>query len=185
MNDWQHVPPEDNVTDYISRGQFPSQFIGNQEWLNGPSWLLLDEVHWPHIDILEEDVPEQCTSATLNILNTDPQIMKHFSSIRSLNRFVFLCLRLLANKKDKQHIEGELTAFELDSAHSRILKLIQQKHFTQELSVLKKGNEIFSTSKLLCLTPFIDELRIMRGGGRLKHATVSNSQKLPFFITTK
>ena len=44
---WGHVKSSENPADALSRGQLPSDFLKNQLWLKGPSWLLKDKSEWP------------------------------------------------------------------------------------------------------------------------------------------
>ncbi|XP_068987466.1 uncharacterized protein [Bombus flavifrons] len=39
IDDWRHVPTNDNPADLISRGQTPKEFLRPTIWKNGPEWL--------------------------------------------------------------------------------------------------------------------------------------------------
>ncbi|XP_071581094.1 uncharacterized protein [Temnothorax nylanderi] len=44
---WQHVKSEHNPADALLRGQLPREFLKNESWFNGPSWLKQSEANWP------------------------------------------------------------------------------------------------------------------------------------------
>jgi hypothetical protein len=61
-------------------------------------------------------------------------------------------------------------------------KNIQAKYFSSEISRLKQNQPLKTTSPLINLDPFIDELGIMRVGGRLAHASLSEEEKHPVIL---
>ena len=42
IGNWHHIRSEDNPADALSRGQLPNDFMQNELWINGPSWLKSD-----------------------------------------------------------------------------------------------------------------------------------------------
>ncbi|XP_075162899.1 uncharacterized protein LOC142235534 [Haematobia irritans] len=46
-NHWSHVESKDNPADIGSRGAYPHEFMNNELWRNGPSWLKLPSSSWP------------------------------------------------------------------------------------------------------------------------------------------
>lgn len=51
--EWRHVWSADNPADALSRGQLPENFIVNNLWQSGPSWLMKPQHEWP-----ENPIPE-------------------------------------------------------------------------------------------------------------------------------
>ncbi|XP_051175264.1 uncharacterized protein LOC127290613 [Leptopilina boulardi] len=56
---WKHVSSAENPADHVSRGQLPEEFINNDQWKNGPSWLRRDKSFWPNHELEEIDIPEK------------------------------------------------------------------------------------------------------------------------------
>lgn len=58
-NQWNHVPTQENPSDFISRGQNPVKFLENNLWFRGPSWLRQDSSLWPAQSFVISDLPEK------------------------------------------------------------------------------------------------------------------------------
>ncbi|XP_073959706.1 uncharacterized protein isoform X2 [Choristoneura fumiferana] len=54
---WSYVNTVENPADAVSRGQMPQDFIKNNLWFQGPSWLTFDREQW--------QVPPQLCSAVV------------------------------------------------------------------------------------------------------------------------
>lgn len=78
---------------------------------------------------------------------------------------------------------GPLTTAELDKALNLIVKSVQINMFPVEIKDLKNKKPINSRSRLLTLTPFLDDDGILRVGGRLKNSTYSNDKKHPIILS--
>lgn len=66
---------------------------------------------------------------------------------------------------------GELTVEEETHAEQVICREIQKKFFNEEYSSLKEGKLIPKSSDLLTLSPYIDDMGVLRVNGRLENAT--------------
>ncbi|XP_063989077.1 uncharacterized protein LOC135168628 [Diachasmimorpha longicaudata] len=61
VEDWRHVRSEDNPADALSRGQSPSEFLRNDLWRSGPSWVRKDQSMWPSgKDYLKAQTKQAC-----------------------------------------------------------------------------------------------------------------------------
>ncbi|XP_076301551.1 uncharacterized protein LOC143219488 [Lasioglossum baleicum] len=67
-SDWGYVPSQQNPADAVSRGQNPIEFLNNELWIQGPSWLHQPEETWLLSPILSTNVPELRTITTLTLL---------------------------------------------------------------------------------------------------------------------
>ncbi|XP_076384529.1 uncharacterized protein LOC143263451 [Megalopta genalis] len=199
INAWRHVRSHNNPADLLSRGQAPAQFIKNQHWRHGPTWLSTHKSTWPEtIFEIWEDVPERkrltcftatikCSSSRTNTGATDPPGFQHTSqrgpkqysrSGRMLKHVTAYCLRF----KNPRAFRGPLTIEEIQSATVRILQLAQATAFALDLRSLRSGTELHKKSKLLPLNPFIDHQGLLRVGGRLVNSTLSYNQRHPVLL---
>ncbi|XP_044591989.1 uncharacterized protein LOC123270116 [Cotesia glomerata] len=193
---WWHIPSADNPADFVSRGQLPAEFAVNAMWQTGPSWLTSPEQAWPRSLLPDITIPElkspsndsmQCMQITLDKFD----ILHRYSSMRTLQRVVAYNTRFLHNLKNKnQRITGNLTAQELKSSLTLIIKLTQSTGFLKEMNCLKSKKSLPDNSNLLQLSPYLDDLGIMRVGGQLSLPSLHNYQQHPMllpsnhFITT-
>ncbi|XP_076396216.1 uncharacterized protein LOC105664283 [Megachile rotundata] len=202
IDDWYHIATDENPADYISRGQTPYEFLHNDHWLYGPSWLSQDESQWKIKELIPIEIPEQrLTTALMAIKNSghvgqDKAIVKktqnaqvetndtfeRFSSIDKLNRFVAFCQRTIKNRKIDNKVKGGFSVEEIQNAHRQILRIEQQNHFSRDIERLKQGKEVHSKSEIRCLNPCLDTDGIIRVGGRLTHAAINYSRKYPILL---
>ncbi|XP_055542651.1 uncharacterized protein LOC129728253 [Wyeomyia smithii] len=81
-------------------------------------------------------------------------------------------------------IVSPLTTRELEYAELSLCYLAQAEIFAQEISDLTAGEQVAKSSVLKWLNPFIDSDRILRVGGRLRHAA-SNDKRHPIVLSAE
>ena len=67
-------------------------------------------------------------------------------------------------------------------ASQTLIKTTQGVHFAEEIADLKAKGQIRSSSKLLSLSPFLDELGILRVGGRIQNSAECFDKKHPILL---
>lgn len=187
---WKHVNTKENPADAISRGISPSQLIQSHLWWSGPQWLNFENTDWEATSTVTpilEDLPEACKSALMTT-NTwqEWNVFYTISSMTRLIRVAYI-LRFIENaKKIKQeHRVGSLTAQELNQAIMRLAKVVQEYAFSIEIKALRKNQSMSRNSKLIGLSPFIDNDGVIRVGGRLLHSKLPYSTKHPIVLPSK
>jgi len=178
--EWRHVRSEDNPADAISRGQTPQVFLKNKMWRTGPSWLLNEEGEWPNEFVQICEIPELKKNICLVTNDNDFSILDKFASYTKLLRVVAYCLRFLPNHKNV----GSLTAEEINKAEIRIIKILQDSRFAEEIKKLKNKISI-DKGTLTNLNPFLDENGLIRVGGRLQNSQLSFGQKHPIILPSR
>uniref|UniRef100_A0ABD2W611 DUF5641 domain-containing protein n=1 Tax=Trichogramma kaykai TaxID=54128 RepID=A0ABD2W611_9HYME len=74
---WRHIRTYENPADALSRGQFPQEFIENQLWFSGPTWLCQSSDQWPSEQIQTiADLPEDIHIGVKERINTEKRIIK-------------------------------------------------------------------------------------------------------------
>lgn len=73
----------------------------------------------------------------------------------------------------------------MEKATLTIVKLVQAEEFMKDLTTLKAKKQLHRNTKLKSLHPYIDEVGIMRVGGRLEHAELSYDEKHPILLPYK
>ena len=102
----------------------------------------------------------------------DPE--RRFSSWSRLKRTVAWVRRFLHNRfaRPEDVRKGELTSEEIESAAVRVIELVQQDAFKEEIHILTSGQVLPAKHKLSPLSPYMDEQGALRVGGRLANARI-------------
>ena len=136
----------------------------------------VEEVKKKYVGITELREPQLSTCVTLvnskdeSVWRLQPQ---NFSDWKRLTRLYAWVMRFVNNcytVKSNKLIEVELTAEEIVDAEHHIIRTMQKEVFFEEYLALLKGRKLSAQSKLLGLSPRLDEDKIMRSDGRLKYA---------------
>ena len=75
-----------------------------------------------------------------------------------------------------------LVPSELHSAETAIVGFVQRKHFREELKALQSKGAVMKKSSIYLLEPFLDEEGILRVGGRLRSAPLSEKDRHPVIV---
>ena len=192
VSSWRYVPTDSNPADILSRGTSATVCKNSNLWFHGPPWLSKSSEYWPldisvHNPISLNDLPEiRKQSQTLIQTNVELFPFCHFSSLTRIKRVIAHCLRFLHNckvAKDSRQI-GNLTLEEVNYSMDILVKLAQRESFPEEIRDLSKSSSVNPKSKLLSLTPFLDQ-GLIRVGGRLKHSSFSFGKKHPIILSSK
>ncbi|XP_033298431.1 uncharacterized protein LOC117204797, partial [Bombus bifarius] len=179
IRDWRHVPTDDNPADLISRGQTPEEFLRPTIWQHGPAWLYQSEGYWPTWALTPQiEVPEQKGAICLSANPADYSLLERYSSWPKLIRVIARCLRW----RQERNRAAPLTVTELRITHNKLIKLLQNIHFSEEIRTLQKDRNAAIKGKLTRLNPFIDKEGILRVGGRLSHSSMTFAQKHPIVL---
>ncbi|XP_033313506.1 uncharacterized protein LOC117212664, partial [Bombus bifarius] len=135
IRDWRHVPTDDNPADLISRGQTPEEFLRPTIWQHGPAWLYQSEGYWPTWALTPQiEVPEQKGAICLSANPADYSLLERYSSWPKLIRIIARCLRW----RQERNRAAPLTVTELRITHNKLIKLLQNIHFSEEIRTLQK-----------------------------------------------
>lgn len=184
---WSYVASAENSADILSRGATPVQLSKADVWWHGPKMInaQIKIEHPPHKQLPNTEIPELKSVCCLAIYNSKLKfnLLTKFSSFRKLINVTALILRFCHNIKNKNNkIIGQVNCSELNKGHDKIIQLLQNETFAKDIHDLKNHNEVGSHSKIRSLNPFIDELGIVRVGGRLKNSQLNYNQKHQILI---
>ncbi|GFS79038.1 integrase catalytic domain-containing protein, partial [Nephila pilipes] len=76
-----------------------------------------------------------------------------------------------------QRTTGNLTVPELSAALICLVRSVQFVYFSKDIQCIMKGGKLSNSSKLLNLSPFLDEKNVLRVGGRLQHSELPLNHK--------
>ncbi|XP_057333725.1 uncharacterized protein LOC130672928 [Microplitis mediator] len=119
----------------------------------------------------------------MNLTVKNDCLLEKYSSMSKLQRVVAYVIRFIHNTRTKSPRKGSfLGVIELSEAHALIMKLTQFSAFGKEINCLKRKDGIPESGKLIPLTPYLDEVGILRVGGRLNHASIPEDQRHPILL---
>ena len=184
---WFHVKSEDNPADLASRGISPAELNDLPIWFHGPSWLLNnydDKMKAPPIKSTNlEARKEDITTLVVKYETRLP--VENYSNLQKLIRVTAYVRRLLLLKLNPEKSRGPITVPEANQALHALIKRVQLQHFRDEIKLLKKKKLLPRKSKLIAFNPFLDSSGLLRVGGRLRNADISDNQKFPIVLPSK
>ncbi|XP_058836359.1 uncharacterized protein LOC131692951 [Topomyia yanbarensis] len=186
---WNHVAGVENPADIISRGMAPAQLQYQKRWFEGPQWVSHDRSTWPITTevLLEPDqsLLEEKSSVTLSTRAKPPnELFSLCSSFPDLVHMTGWIRRFVYNTKAgsvSHRRRGQLSFVEYEEAVTTLVRLAQQESFPEEIGHLAKGRQVQSSSILIRYDPQLVD-GIIRLGGRLAHAPISEIRKHPMIL---
>ncbi|KAL0829582.1 hypothetical protein ABMA28_003093 [Loxostege sticticalis] len=178
---WRYVPTAVNPADLISRGVDAKNLIDSSLWWYGPSYLKYDESHWPCLQLQDAHIlPE---TKVLTTITNDPFInFDKYSSLNRLQRSLAYVIRFIFNLKNKNNKRvGILTVEELRESFHALCVNAQRESFATEYNLLLNSKSLPSKTKILSLSPFLDN-KIIRVGGRIDASACSFEKKHPILL---
>lgn len=183
---WRYVPTALNPADLISRG-CNVESLQSPLWLNGPSFLSLNETEWPNqvgsTLTLQDRNLEKRSVALLAHNDTPPYLLSQINKYSNFNKIVRIIARCLRFGKMSEQDPNIITADEFQRALLRIVYVIQQFHFEDETHQLEK--EGILKGSLASLGVFIDysnDFPLLRVGGRLANSNLPEKVKFPLLL---
>ena len=180
---WNHVQGIENPADSASRRLIPSELLEHTLWWDGPSWLKLSPDEWRKQSSLSpNDTTDEKRAVTLHTITQSSTLLiplEKYSSFNHLKHITAWVLQFTKNCQPgvRKSLSPTLTAKELFDDESYWISLIQNNHFQNELTTLKKGNPLKGSGSLLLLHPFLDLNNLLRVGGRQQNSKLSYSRQ--------
>ncbi|XP_045453765.1 uncharacterized protein LOC123663070 [Melitaea cinxia] len=182
---WAHVKSKDNPADCASRGV--KDYENLSLWKHGPSWLSEFTINYSpqeegQVTKLEERDKRLCH--TVNSIELEEELFTRFSTLRKLIRTIVYLRRYFKwlHSSLKIVFPSYLTSLELNKALEKCIIYFQKKFFACEIESIIKIKSVTKKSKLVSLNPFIDSNGLLRVGGRLQNAELSDDMKHPILI---
>ncbi|GBM17688.1 hypothetical protein AVEN_168530-1 [Araneus ventricosus] len=186
-----------NPSDLLSRGHKAESLLHHEGWWNGPSVLQSDELPEtvcecsdPDEDYLPELKSKNSKADIVLTLNSNKTffdyIVNRSNRILTVVRILSFLFRFISNcRNPESKRKGPLTSEELSEAEHYLIKQCQFEVFSAEVSAMMSGDNISNKSKILNLSPFLDNKGVMRVGGRLENSQLPYSGKHPIILPSK
>lgn len=184
---WSHVSTNLNPADISTRDCAPLDFLANTLWWQGPNFLTQPPSEWPStIPLVDDETPELKPLKSLVTVAKDTphfiQMFENFSSWTRLTRVMAYMLRFINNSGLKEENKenalcGPLSVKELQKSTNLILSITQHHYFPFIFN-----SKLKSPNSITALSPYVDNVGLIRVGGRLKHSGLSDSAKHPLLL---
>lgn len=185
---WRYVASAMNPADLLSRGVLPSALLQSELWWQGPPWLLKPTSEWPRRpDInLHRELPP-LPAVVLHVVQTPVELGRDYSSFVRLVRATVWISRFIAWLASKKSINflSYLSFPELQRAERALLRHSQQVWYPTVFDLLSRDKCLPDRHKLSSLSPYVDEHGLLRVGGRLQGANLSQAQTHPLILSQK
>ncbi|XP_065896204.1 uncharacterized protein [Dysidea avara] len=194
---WRYCPTQDNPADLLTRGITSSQLKLSTLWKHGPQWLP-SENSWPTWSFSPTiELQALAVTATSFSPSTTPQYagtlhinciidISNYSTLSRLLAVTAYVYRFISNcKKPQQEREtGSLTPSEQHHASIIWVKQCQEEVYSRELVNLTT-NPAKRLPLVRQLRLFVDKDHLLRCGGRIHNAPLSETAKFPLLLPPK
>ena len=199
---FKYVPTKDNPVGIATRGLSPSE-LSLSIWWTGPQWLQQHKKHWPEWRIPEtnrssqqlDTESEKMTSSELKLIVGEGSHMEkrestlatvtvslvdikeeRFSTLLKLLRVTAWVIRFTNRLRRRDTEKGTLTAEEIQVAKQLWDVYIQNKHYLDVISDIKKGKRNNLVSQLNLQ---LDKQHILRCHGRYENTDLNLETRYP------
>ncbi|XP_065355015.1 uncharacterized protein LOC135949392 [Calliphora vicina] len=180
---WKHVKTEENPADIGTRGCSPQELADKELWWHGPTWLKLSKSLRPIPRTFDPTDLEVKNTTTFHLEVKCIDLLEEFSSFERALRV--LCYRIrFINRILKKSFSTEkfITLDEISSMKIRLISIAQRTYFGEDYNRLKENKSLSRKSRLLSLSPFIDNDDLLRVGGRLGNSGLSYGERHPIIV---
>ena len=171
-----------------------NEFLKNERWLKGPSFLHRIENHWPEtkFEKVEEklEIKKEVYLTTVHPRAPLNCLLFRYSSWNTLLRTFAWILKFLqwlkwsAKKKEtnRNEITRNISHEEIKKAKREVVAMVQKETFPQELKDLEAGRQVKASSNIVKLKPMIKNDGVLRVGGRIARAPISPDIMNPMIL---
>lgn len=164
--EWRYLPSKQNVA---TREDAPALAISDV-WFQGPPFLRRQESEWPKNRTFKPDEDVQCEERTIHLTVIENTSALSLPSEDRVSRWITLLrasARVLLFIRKCQRKVVHLDIFLMKEAEILLVKKSQADAFYNELSCIRANKPLSPTSRLLQLSPYLDETGVLRVGGRI------------------
>ena len=185
---WNYVSTKENPADIVSRGSSPDKLIKSKLWNYGPNFLSMPNLYPQELilDVDETDVEVKRKSTLLvSNISTNPidKLMESTSSWFKLRMRISALVKFKNCLLNKMNVPNDPpTMKDLINAENIILKYLQEKYYSKEIRAINEKRNLPKISPLRKLNPFLDNLQILRVGGRLGNSSLPFDTKHPVIV---
>ena len=187
---WMYISTRDNPGDVASRGCTPPELLSST-WLTGPKFLWKTKLE--HENFLEENsLPEEKQEkVALQTRTTQPEsstdhLYRRVSGKKKLVNIVKILMRAFHWADEaKRNLGRELAVRNPSPTEDYCMQFLvrdAQKCFHETIVALERHQPLSASHHLSDLAPFLDEMGMLRVGGRLTRSNLAFDCKHPLLL---
>ena len=195
---WNYVRTNDNPADCASRGLTASSLLDNSLWFSGPQFLWTSDWYSyvkenPIQKTVSTDDPEvkRCLgTARVQVFDIDSRLASFsnwFKARRAIANILELKRKLRKQcRPDGNEKTAQTNVEAMKEAEMIIIKGVQGRSFAKPIEIMtnqdKPTNRLRRHDPVLRLDPELDELGIVRVGGKLRQSSLPFEEKHPIIL---
>ncbi len=181
---WHYIDTTENPADHASRG-LNAVDISSTNWLSGPKFLWEQEIHpeshlTPELLVGDPEV-RSMQAFTTKVEPSKSDILTRLNRFSSWSKLLKVIARIKRLNSKQTHPGKPVSVEERERAAESVMRLAQEKAFSQEMKLLQKGKSLQNSSPLFRLDPIL-EGGALRVGGRLNQSSLSLEVKHPLIL---
>ena len=188
---WKYCPSADNPADLLTRGISFDQLNSSIQWRHGPTWLITPSKWpvWPHTQILlmQADRDEEVEAPPVDTHDSHNIGLHHLVDMTSFSKFTkllavtaYVCWFPHNTRQPDSRRTGPLMSSELIQANLKWIHDIRHAVFANEIANTKSRHNRLPLVRQLRL--FLDSNNLLRCGGRIHNAPLSELAKFPYLL---
>jgi hypothetical protein len=203
--EWRKIPTKINVADDATKWSADTTYL-NSRWFSGPPFLYLPKREWPPVESYSLEVEEEL-KGPVYVLHHPPISFQavpdanflSFIKTRAVIAYIIKFVRSCQVKTDKMIRQKTLnklrlkkinlpilSVLEIEDAERLMIRKAQFDSFQTEYTALWNNQTLPAKSKLVPLTPIMDDSNIIRINSRIKATPkVSRSVIMPAILPNK
>ena len=194
---WRYIPGIINPADDASRGLLANELYAEHRFLQGPKFLQQHPNEWPappdaiRYPIEQSDPEVKNVPWVGTIITSSTEIdglIERTSQINRLIRSTAYVFRFVKNAQTKERTMRNITPLsveEIRHAFNFLISHAQLRAYPEEVTALRAGRNINAKSTIRKLSPYIDDYKVLRVGGRLDHAPIPLDARHPIILPSK
>ena len=182
VSQWKHVSGINNPADIGTRAINIEELKGS-EWLTGPAWLKRPESEWPEqVNLVFASDEENLPASVFATQTEEKKAVIQWELFSNFNRLVNAVAYVRRAISKHKPVTLIVSVEEREKAKATIFKLLQQEQFSEEMKSLMAEKEIPKSSKILQISPFLDEEGLIRAKGRIGKSQLDFDAKHPILL---